>query len=109
MGGSLRNVPAARGQKEKSHTDRSCRERTDVPGRPEKPQVGQKEGRAPSGSSSQQSAPVCCECAVQLVEAAARNRSMSEAADRAHHASERGGGACPSCGVAITRAMRLFS
>merc|ERR1712217_3458 len=97
----------------------------DVPGRPEKPQAGQKEGRAPS-VSSQPSAPacfvcldrpsryvlepcghrvVCGDCAVQLVEAAARNRSMSEAIGSAHHASERGGGACPSCGMVITRAM----
>lgn len=49
---------------------------------------------------------VCGECAVQLVEAAARRRSVD--AGGAHHASERGG-ACPSCSRAITRATRLLS
>mmetsp|Transcript_89556 Transcript_89556/g.196220 ORF Transcript_89556/g.196220 Transcript_89556/m.196220 type:complete len:492 (+) Transcript_89556:63-1538(+) len=44
---------------------------------------------------------VCGECTVQLVEAAARNRSLSDGGG--------GGGACPSCGMAISRAMRLFT
>jgi len=127
--GGLRGAPTTRGQKEKAHADRSGRERTDAPGRPDRAQAGQKEGRAAAGSS-QQSAPacfvcldrpsryvlepcghrvVCGDCAMQLVEVAARNRSASEAAGGGgHHSSERGGG-CPSCGLAITRAMRLFS
>jgi len=117
---------AARGQKDRSHADRSGRERSGVPGRTDKAHAG----RAPSALSSQPSAPdcfvcldrpsryvlepcghrvVCGDCAVQLVEAAARNRSMCEAVGGAHHASERGGGACPSCGKDITRAMRMFS
>jgi len=55
---------------------------------------------------------VCGECAMQLVDAAARNRVVAEAANVAsvHHGCERGaGGACPSCGQTITRAMRLFA
>eukprot|EP00929_Paragymnodinium_shiwhaense_P080393 TRINITY_DN41929_c0_g1_i2.p1 TRINITY_DN41929_c0_g1~~TRINITY_DN41929_c0_g1_i2.p1 ORF type:complete len:588 (+),score=158.95 TRINITY_DN41929_c0_g1_i2:129-1892(+) len=50
---------------------------------------------------------VCCECAIQLVEAAARNRSTMEAGG-SQHSSEKSGGACPSCGQSIGRAMRLF-
>lgn len=104
--GGVRGVPATRGQK-----------------------AGQKEGKA-TPASSQQSAPacfvcldrlsryilepcghrvVCEECAVQLVENAVRSRSSSETAGGAHHSAERGGGACPLCGLVITRAMRLFS
>jgi len=126
--GGIRGIPAARGQKDKPHVDRSGRDRTDVPGRPEKPQTGRQDGRVPSGSSSQ-SAPacfvcldrpsryilepcghrvVCGDCAIQLVDAAARSRSTNEVAGT-HHSSERGGGACPSCGYSIMRAMRVFS
>jgi len=131
--GGLRGVAAAR-QKDKGHADhRSARgEKAEAPGRPERPQAGQKDGKAQleqHSSGEKQSAPacfvcldrpsqyflepcghrvVCGDCAVQLVEAAARNRSISEAAGGTHHSSERGG-ACPSCGLAITRAMRLFS
>lgn len=126
--GGLRGIPTARSSKERGHTN--GRERAEVAGRPDKVQTGKQDGRPPAAASPQQSAPpcfvcldrpsryvlepcghrvVCGECAVQLVEAAARNRSMSEAAGGTHHGSERGGGACPSCGMAITRAMRLFS
>jgi len=129
-GGGVRGVPAGRGQKERGHADRSDK-KSDVPGKPDKPQAGQKEGKAPSGSShQQQSAPacfvcldrpsryilepcghrvVCEECAMQIVENAVRSRSTSEAAGGGHHSAERGGGACPLCGLVITRAMRLFS
>lgn len=53
---------------------------------------------------------VCGDCAVQLVEAAGRqrDRSMGEA-NGAQHAYEKGGGACPSCGGVVARAMRVFS
>jgi len=132
--GGLRGVAAAR-QKDKGHADhRSARgEKAEAPGRPERPQAGQRDsGKAQTeqrSSGEKRSAPacfvcldrpsqyllepcghrvVCGDCAVQLVEAAARNRSISEAAGGTHHSSERGG-ACPSCGLAITRATRLFS
>jgi len=45
---------------------------------------------------------VCGDCAVQLVDAAARSRPPAE---------ERGGdrgGNCPSCGLAVNRVMRMF-
>lgn len=127
-GGGGGGAPAAR-TKERTHAN--GRERADAPGRPEKSaQAGKQEGKAGSGAALQPSAPPCfvcldrpsryilepcghrvvCEgCAVQLVEAAARNRSMAESSGGMHHGSERGGGACPSCGMVITRAMRLFS
>lgn len=47
---------------------------------------------------------VCGECAVQLVDP--RSRTANEVAG---HQTDRGGGQCPSCGQAITRAMRIFS
>eukprot|EP00747_Dinoflagellata_sp_TGD_P190457 gnl/TRDRNA2_/TRDRNA2_52270_c0_seq1.p1 gnl/TRDRNA2_/TRDRNA2_52270_c0~~gnl/TRDRNA2_/TRDRNA2_52270_c0_seq1.p1 ORF type:complete len:636 (-),score=100.80 gnl/TRDRNA2_/TRDRNA2_52270_c0_seq1:66-1973(-) len=50
---------------------------------------------------------VCGECAAQLVEAATRNRSMSDMPDSRHHP-EKSSGTCPSCGLAISRAMRVF-
>merc|ERR1719499_1574039 len=90
--------------------------RAKAPGRPEKSAHGGKqEGRSGSGADLQPSAPpcfvcldkpsryilepcghrvVCEECAVQLVETAARNRSMAESSGSVHHGSERGGGAC---------------
>ncbi|CAE7432542.1 unnamed protein product [Symbiodinium natans] len=46
---------------------------------------------------------VCGDCAVQLVDAAARTRTATEA-DRG---GDRGGN-CPSCTMAINRAMRIF-
>ncbi|CAJ1432404.1 unnamed protein product [Effrenium voratum] len=49
---------------------------------------------------------VCGDCAVQLVDAAARSRTATEAADRG---GDRCGGNCPSCGLAISRAMRIFT
>lgn len=124
--GGLRGVAAAR---QKGHAEnRSARgEKAEAPGRPERPQAGQRDGGKAQveqrSSGDKQSAPacfvcldrpsqyllepcghrvVCGDCAVQLVEAAARNRSISEAAGGTHHSSERGG-ACPSCGLAITR------
>lgn len=126
--GGLRGIPATRGQKDKAHA--GGRGPDGVNGRSERgAQAGRsQESRMPSGSAALHSAPacfvclerpswyvlepcghrvVCGECAIQLVEAAARNRSVSEGV--AHHSSEKGGGACPSCGLAITRAMRLFS
>lgn len=119
-GGRL-GVPASRGSKGGSAGSRD-RVVDSAPGRPEKAGACKQDGKTPGSSVQQQSAPpcfvcldrpsryilepcshrvVCGECAVQLVEAAARNRSMSEGAG--------GGGACPSCGMAISRAMRLFS
>jgi len=122
--GGLRGVAAARGQKDKANADRTGREgREGLGGRPDRPQAGRQDGRTqslqpacflcldrpsryilePCGHRV-----VCGECAVQLVEAAARNRSMNEAAG-VHHVSDKSGGACPSCGLAITRAMRVLS
>lgn len=130
-GGSFRSsVPGGpRGSKDRSHTDRYAgRDKAEPAGRADKVQALRQEGKTPPHASAQPSAPACfvcldrpsryilepcghrvvCEdCAVQLVEDAARKRSVSEGG--LHHASERGGGACPSCGMAITRAMRLFS
>merc|ERR1740121_938582 len=99
-----------RGAKDRGHAN--GRERADAPGRPERSaQAGKQDGKAVALHSS---APpcfvcldrpsryilepcghrvVCEECAVQLVEAAARNRGMSDAAGSAHHTSDRGGGA----------------
>ncbi|CAE8585231.1 unnamed protein product, partial [Polarella glacialis] len=51
---------------------------------------------------------VCGDCAVQLVEAAARSKGESFEKG-AHHQQDRGGGTCPSCGMVISRAMRIFS
>lgn len=50
---------------------------------------------------------VCSECAIQLVDAAARNRS-NEAMGAPLPSGKSSGGSCPSCGLAITRAMRVF-
>jgi len=49
----------------------------------------------------------CGECAVQLVEAAVRSRTANEVG--AHAFSDKSGGACPCCGLAINRAMRVFA
>merc|ERR1740121_3019495 len=124
-GGGPRGGAATARAKERSQAN--GREQRDAPGRPEKSaQADKKEGREGKGALQQSAPPcfvcldrpsryilepcahrvVCEECAVQLVEAAARNRSIVE---NSGHGSERGGGACPSCGMAITRAMRLFS
>ena len=47
------------------------------------------------------------DCAVQLIEAAARNR---QAAESGHdNERQRRGGACPACGMAITRAVVVFN
>lgn len=43
---------------------------------------------------------VCSDCAVQLVDCATRSRTEGTG--------DRGSGTCPSCGSAITRAMRIF-
>merc|ERR1712060_417507 len=99
--GGLRGIPTAREQKGKSHAERSGREKAQT-GRPSAPACFLCLDRPsryvlePCGHRV-----VCGECAVQLVEAVVRNRAMSDAAGGAHYASQ-GGGACPSCGMAIT-------
>eukprot|EP00927_Polykrikos_kofoidii_P048495 TRINITY_DN42769_c0_g1_i1.p1 TRINITY_DN42769_c0_g1~~TRINITY_DN42769_c0_g1_i1.p1 ORF type:complete len:607 (-),score=85.67 TRINITY_DN42769_c0_g1_i1:51-1832(-) len=111
--GGVRGIPVPRGQK-------------DGPERPGKPQLGkQGEGRVPSTASQPACflcldrpsryilepcghQVVCGECAVQLVEATVQLVNKESAG--AHYSSDKnGGGACPSCGQAITRAMRVFS
>lgn len=118
--GSRQGAPSAKGQKEKPQKEKGGAEPSS---RPEKAQEGRQKGS--------QSAPacfvcldrpsryilepcghkvVCGECAVPLVEAAARNRQAVEVLGLgSHHSSEKRGGTCPSCGMAITRAMRVFS
>lgn len=51
---------------------------------------------------------VCGECVVQIVEVASRGRPMCETAG-GHRGSEKSGGTCPSCGLAVKQAMRVFN
>ncbi|CAK0825425.1 unnamed protein product, partial [Prorocentrum cordatum] len=124
----LKGIPTSRGQKD---AGRGADRKPDAPGRPDRPQVVKQDSKAPLGGAAAEkmSAPacfvcldrpsryvlepcghrvVCSECAVQLVEAAARNRSLEQASGGGGHHSERGG-ACPNCGTAVARAVRLFS
>jgi len=123
-------LSAPRGQKDRPHYER-CRESVELSNHSDRAQWGGLREERVLGccNSSKNSAPpcfvcldspshyilepcghrvVCGDCAVQLVEAAARTRSTGDLSG-GHHVSEKSGGTCPSCGLAIARAMRIFA